>query len=218
MKLFITSIFLICSTLIFCQNKTRQIKNPDDNNSPKFRLVVDTTNYPLDDISMAKIDPGWIERIEVLKNKDKKDIYGNKNGLVLIYPKKSFVNNALMIIKIQNDTLICFAVDSYPEFNYDNVNNTIEALEKYFRQNYQMPQLLFDNGYIGTIYVNFIVENDGHLTNIAIKKGIDKCLDESVRDFVKKMPPWIPARIKSENVRYKFIFPVDIKWLYGEIK
>ena len=65
MKLFITSIFLICSTLIFCQNKTRQIKNPDDNNSPKFRLVVDTTKYPLDDISMAKIDPGWIEKLMV---------------------------------------------------------------------------------------------------------------------------------------------------------
>ena len=132
MKLFITSIFLICSTLIFCQNKTRQIKNPDDNNSPKFRLVVDTTNYPLDDISMAKIDPGWIERIEVLKNKDKKDIYGNKNGLVLIYPKKSFVNNALMIIKIQNDTLICFAVDSYPEFYISPQKNRAVKNKSYF--------------------------------------------------------------------------------------
>lgn len=218
MKLVIIAISLICSTLVFSQNKTGQVINSKGSNTPKSMLVVDTTSYPLDEITMAKIDPNWIEKIEILKNEDEKNIYGNRNGTILIYPKKKFVDNALMILNSQTDTLIYNTVDSYPEFNYAKIDDTIEALEKYFRQNYQMPQILTDNGYFGKIYVDCIVEKDGHLTNIKIKRGIDKSLDESVREFVVKMPAWIPAKIKNESVRYKYIFPIDIKWLYGENK
>ncbi len=213
MKLIITSIFLICSTLVFSQTNTSK-----EDNLPKSKLVIDTTWYPLDKIKMAKIDPSWIEKIELFKNENEKNIYSDKNGTILIYPKKQFVDKALMILNSQTDTLIYSTVDSYPEFKYAKLDNTIESLEKYFRQNYHMPQILTDNGFFGKIYVSCIVEKSGHLSNVEIKKGIDKSLDESVKDFVNKMPAWIPANIKEESVRYKYIFPVDIKWLHGENK
>lgn len=218
MKLFVTSIFLLCSILIFSQNKTGQINNSDDKNWPKFMLVIDSTNYPIDHLALAKFNPEWIEEMIILKNKDEKNNYGDEDGLALIYPKKIFINSALMTLNIQNDTLIYFMVESYPAFNYDNENNTSKALEKYFRQNYKMPQILLDNGYIGSIFLNCIVEKDGQLTYIEIKNGIDKPLDESVRDFVTKMPPWIPAKYKNEIVRYKYTIPIDVSWLYEEIK
>ena len=218
MKLFITSIFLICSTLVLGQNKRGQNNSFKENNSPRSMLVVDTMRYPLDNITMAKIDPNWIEKIELFKDEHEKYIYSDKNGIILIYPKKRFIDHALMILNSKTDTLIYKTVDSYPEFKYAKVDTTIEAIEKFFKQNYQMPQILTDNGYSGKIYVRCIVEKNGHLSSIEIKQGIDKSLDESVREFVKKMPIWIPAKIKNENVRYHYIFPVDIKWLYGEIK
>lgn len=218
MKLAITSIFLICSTLVFSQSKTEQINTTEDDYLPKSMLVIDTTWYPLDKVTMAKIDPSWIEKIELFKNENEKNIYNDRNGTILVYPKKRFIDNALMILNSQTDTLVYNTVDSYPEFKYAKLDNTIEAIEKYFRQNYHMPQILTDNGYFGKIYVDCIVEKDGHLTNIKIKRGIDKSLDESVREFVVKMPVWIPAKIKDESVRYKYIFPIDIKWLYGENK
>ncbi len=218
MKLAITSIFLICSTLVFSQSRTEQINTSEDDYLPKSMLVIDTTWYPLDKSTMAKIDSSWIEKIELFKNESEKNIYSDRNGTILIYPKRRFVDKTLMILNSQTDTLIYNTVDSYPEFRYSKLDNTIESIEKYFRQNYHMPQVLTGNGYAGRIYVSCIVEKSGHLSAVEIKQGIDKSLDESVREFVVKMPAWIPAKIKNENVRYKYIFFIDIKWLYGEGK
>jgi len=39
---------------------------------------------------LVKIDPTWIKKIEILKSEEEKKIYGNNNGIVLIYPKKRF--------------------------------------------------------------------------------------------------------------------------------
>jgi hypothetical protein len=39
---------------------------------------------------LDKIDPTWIKKIEVLKSEEEKNIYGNNNGIILIYPKKRF--------------------------------------------------------------------------------------------------------------------------------
>ncbi|WP_282037928.1 hypothetical protein [Saccharicrinis aurantiacus] len=54
--------------------------------------------YFLDTIPDS-INPDWIEKIEVLKSEDQKYIYGNGNGIVLIYPNKEYFEQISLLLK-----------------------------------------------------------------------------------------------------------------------
>ena len=208
MKLFFSIVFFSLTSLILTEAVQAQ------NKPPKSILVIDATKYPLDEIMLAKLDPTWFEKVEISKSEDT-----YKNVTVLMHVKNEFREKALIIATNESDTLIFKTVESYPEFEYDDKKMTVDALEKFFRRNYQMPQVLKGNGYSGMIYIKCIVERDGSLSEIKVNRGLDKVLDESVKTFVtENMPPWIPAKIKSESVRYRTIFPVNVEWLYGEGK
>ncbi len=66
-----------------------RINNEQLDSLPKFVIKMDKTEYFFDSIPNT-INPNWIEKIEVLKSEEQKYIYGNGNGIVLIYPKKKY--------------------------------------------------------------------------------------------------------------------------------
>jgi hypothetical protein len=55
-----------------------------------YMLILGKENHRIDTTMLDKIDPTWIKKIEVLKSEEEKNIYGNNNGIILIYPKKRF--------------------------------------------------------------------------------------------------------------------------------
>lgn len=57
---------------------------------PQMFLILDTVKIELDSISLKSIDPKWIKKIEVMKGKEYEQLYGNKDGVIFIYPKKRF--------------------------------------------------------------------------------------------------------------------------------
>ena len=59
---------------------------------------MDETEYFLDTIPDS-INPNWIEKIEVLKSEEQKYIYGNGNGIILIYPKKKHFEQISFLLK-----------------------------------------------------------------------------------------------------------------------
>ena len=65
---------------------------------PKFVIKLNETEYFLDTIPDS-INPDWIEKIEVLKSEEQKYIYGNGNGVVLIYPKKEYFEQISLLLK-----------------------------------------------------------------------------------------------------------------------
>jgi len=115
----------------------------------------------------------------------------------------------------QADTMVYIIPEIFPSFRYGTCKDFQCSLEKYFIDNYKMPNALLDNGYSGSVYVEFIVEKDSTLSNIAIRRGIDQVLDKSILESIKKMPKWIPGKNKGEIVRTKMILPIRIGFLYG---
>lgn len=83
-----------------------------------------------------------------------------------------------------------------------------EALYKYISDNLQYPRLAIEKGIQGRVYVTFIVEKDGSITDIKVLRDIgDGCGDEVVR-LVKTMPKWKPAKQRGKTVRQQFNLPV----------
>jgi hypothetical protein len=86
---------------IYCQVDTIN-KNSTDKNihvtlkplpsggRPDVMLVYKNSQINLDSITLIKIDPKWVRRFKVLKEKDSKSIHGDVNGTILIYPKRKY--------------------------------------------------------------------------------------------------------------------------------
>jgi hypothetical protein len=60
------------------------------NGRPTVMLVFEDSQIKLDSITIKKIDPNWIRKFKVLKEKHSKSIHGDVNGTILIYPKRKY--------------------------------------------------------------------------------------------------------------------------------
>ena len=83
-----------------------------------------------------------------------------------------------------------------------------EARTKYMIESIKYPAEAKKKGIEGTVYVSFIVESDGTVSNVKILKGIGGGCDEEAMRVVKGMPKWLPGKQKGKPVRVQFNMPV----------
>lgn len=69
----------------------------------------------------------------------------------------------------------------------------------------EYPELAFNNEIEGRVFVQFIIEKDGSLSNMKIAKGIGAGCDEEVIRILSKSPNWTPAKDQGEVVRQLMI-------------
>ena len=87
------------------------------------------------------------------------------------------------------------------------------ALFKYLSENIKYPEFARDNGIEGTTYVGFVVEKDGSITDVTVRRGVKggKVCDEEAIRVVRNMPRWKPGRQNGKNVRVSYNLPVKFK-------
>ncbi|MCL2027552.1 MAG: TonB family protein [Bacteroidales bacterium] len=83
-----------------------------------------------------------------------------------------------------------------------------EARIKFLQDNVRYPAEARSRGVQGTVFVSFVVETDGKLSNIHIVRGIGAGCDDEVIRIVESMPQWIPGRHGGKAVRVQFVMPV----------
>jgi protein TonB len=87
---------------------------------------------------------------------------------------------------------------SYPDFS------------KYLATNIKYPEEERTNGKHGTVYVSFIVEKDGSITNVKIVKevaGAPGFSKEAIR-VIAAMPNWTPGKMNGRPVRVQMTQPI----------
>lgn len=84
-----------------------------------------------------------------------------------------------------------------------------QAMNKYLRDNIKYPQQAKETGTQGKVFLTFVVEKDGSITDIKILRDIGSgCGEEAIR-VVKSMPKWTPAKQRGKTVRQQFNLPVS---------
>ena len=66
-----------------------------------------------------------------------------------------------------------------------------------------------DAGISGKVYVNFIVDKDGSITNVNVKRGIGGGCDKEAMRVIKKMPKWKPGKQRGKPVKVSFNMPIN---------
>ncbi len=79
---------------------------------------------------------------------------------------------------------------------------------QYLFRNLEYPEISQEQGIQGTVFVSFVVEIDGRITNTRIIRGLSPEIDQEVIRLVSEMPRWAPGRIGGKPVRTIFRMPV----------
>ena len=94
-------------------------------------------------------------------------------------------------------------VEEMPEFPGGD-----EARTKFLNKNLKYPKLAREKDIEGTVYIEFIIEKDGSLSKIKVKRGIGGGCDEESLRVIKLMPKWKPGKQDGEEVRTQFVLPI----------
>ncbi len=97
-------------------------------------------------------------------------------------------------------------VEQMPSFPGGNA-----ALMKYLSDNVKYPVVAQENGVQGRVVVSFVVEKDGHITDVKVVRSVDPSLDKEAARVVKSMPTWIPGKQNGSAVRVKYNVPVSFR-------
>lgn len=85
----------------------------------------------------------------------------------------------------------------------------VEALYKYLAENIVYPMQAKDNNISGRVYVSFVVEKDGSISDPKVLRNIGAgCGEEAVR-VVRNMPRWTPGKNRGKPVRTRYNLPVN---------
>lgn len=82
------------------------------------------------------------------------------------------------------------------------------AMQEFIVRKQNYPQDAIELGIQGTVYVNFVVEKDGSISNITIEKSISPSLDREAKRIVQNFPSWIPGEVDAEPVRTRVLLPI----------
>ncbi len=84
----------------------------------------------------------------------------------------------------------------------------LSAFYKYLSKNLKYPSKAKRMGIDGRVFLSFVVETDGSLTDVTVMKGIGAgCDEESIR-VMKRAPKWNPGKQRGNAVRVRFSFPI----------
>jgi len=83
-----------------------------------------------------------------------------------------------------------------------------EARIKFLQNNIKYPQMARESNIQGTVYVTFVVEKDGRVTDVRVLRGIGGGCDEEAIRVIKAMPKWNPGKQRGKPVRVQFNMPI----------
>lgn len=99
---------------------------------------------------------------------------------------------------------VFLVVEEMPSFGSGDANE----FRNYVAQNMKYPEVAAENGIQGRVFVQFVVEPDGSITNVRVIRGVDPALDKEAIRVVQSSPKWNPGKQRGKPVRVSFTFPI----------
>lgn len=97
-------------------------------------------------------------------------------------------------------------VDKEPEFTGGK-----DKMMEFIKINLKYPEFEKNNAIEGTVYVSFVVDHYGKISDIKIVRSISKGLDDEVIRLLKLMPDWMPGRKDGKTAKVRMTLPITFK-------
>ena len=107
-------------------------------------------------------------------------------------------------IEDESDDEFFMVVENMPEFPGGDL-----WLMKYIQKNVKYPPIAKEYNITGKVYVSFIVDKSGAVTNVKVVRGVDKNLDAEAVRVVKSLPKYKAGKQRGKPVRVMFTIPIN---------
>ncbi len=99
---------------------------------------------------------------------------------------------------------VFFIVEEMPEFPGGEA-----ALRAFIAKSINYPVIAQENGIQGKVYVTFVVDKDGGISEAKIARGVDASLDKEALRVVNSLPKWKPGKQRGKPVRVSYTVPIS---------
>jgi periplasmic protein TonB len=173
-----------------------------------FTPIVDIPN-----IEQKPLPPPVVKMPEIVEVQDDEKIEVQE----LIFDDTELKETNTPIVKIsppvsdpiagetKEDEPIIFAEDQ-PKFG-----KGMEDFYKYVSKNIEYPKQARRVGVEGKVFVQFVVDKDGSLSEVKVIKGIGAGCDEEAIRVLKESPKWTPGKQRGRAVRVRMSLPIFFK-------
>lgn len=146
-----------------------------------------------------------VEEIVVVKDiKDKKigaeTIKGDPDAVLTVEPVGT---GTAAVVEEDNTVYNTAGIEVKPDFP-----GGMDKFYAYVSKNYQTPD---EEGLKGKVYVTFVVEKDGSLTDIKVLRDIGYGTGKEAIRVLKATPRWNPGEQNGKKVRCTFSLPINIQ-------
>ncbi len=149
----------------------------------------------------VKEQPPTVKELEVA-DPGQKTVKGDPNAEIKI--DEPVGNSDVKQVTEEDPNRIFTAVEKEPNFPGGEA-----AFASYLGKNIHYPAIAKENNVQGKVFLSFVVERDGSLTDIRVVRGIGSgCDDEAVR-VLKASPKWRPGIQNGRPVRVAYTIPIS---------
>ena len=108
--------------------------------------------------------------------------------------------------KTNNQEPIFTSVDIEPRFQ-----GGIANFHAYLQQNIVYPSNAIKQRAEGKVFVGFVVEKNGSLSNIKILRAVSPEIDAEAGRVISNSPNWLPGLQNEKPVRVQYVIPIIFK-------
>lgn len=112
-------------------------------------------------------------------------------------------------VKSNDQTLYSLTdCDVKPQFFHADESHFLKTwVYKYVKY----PSSAVKNGIQGKVYVSFVIEKDGKVSNVEVVQGLSDDLDDEAVKVVSISPKWTPGEIRGRKVRTRIVLPIEFR-------
>jgi len=107
------------------------------------------------------------------------------------------------VIKDEDVVVDFWRIEEKPEFPGGE-----EALLKWIAENTKYPQIPKEEGVTGKVFVSFVIDKNGDVTNVELLNNVDPYLDKEAIRVISSLPKWKPGKQGGQSVKVSFRLPI----------
>lgn len=127
-----------------------------------------------------------------------------KKIVLLLMFASAFVLCATAQEKAEVQEELFQAVDEMPEYPGGQ-----DSLLSFISKNVKYPVAAQEKEVEGKVYIGFVVDETGTVTNAKVLRGVDPDLDKEALRVINLLEKWTPGKEKGKAVKVEYTFPIS---------
>jgi protein TonB len=119
----------------------------------------------------------------------------------------AIVNYGLGEDKADDEPEVFVRVEEMPTFKGKHSDSFL----RWIMSRLDYPQEAVENGISGTVWVKFVIDENGKMTRVEVMRSVHPSLDEEAIRVVRSSPDWNPGKQRDKAVKVSFNFPITFR-------